>query len=72
MDEEWAAPTLRFVRGKKINMSKKKVTDIIAGELSDFLEQEGYELYHLELVKVAKDWFLRVYIDKLQNEYERS
>ena len=45
-------------------MSKKKITDIITGELSEFLEQEGYELYHLEMVKVVKDWYLRVYIDK--------
>lgn len=45
-------------------MSKKKITDIITGELSGFLEQEGYELYHLEMVKVVKDWYLRVYIDK--------
>lgn len=48
-------------------MSKKKITDIITGELSGFLEQEGYELYHLEMVKVVKDWFLRVYIDKKQD-----
>lgn len=48
-------------------MSKKKITDIIAGELSDFLDREGYELYHLEMVKEAKDWFLRVFIDKKQD-----
>jgi len=47
-------------------VSKKKITDIITGELSGFLEQEGYELYHLEMVKVVKDWYLRVYIDKQQ------
>lgn len=51
-------------------MSKKKTTDIITGELSGFLEQEGYELYHLEMVKEAKDWFLRVYIDKKQTSDE--
>jgi ribosome maturation factor RimP len=44
-------------------VSKKKITDIITGELTGFLEQEGYELYHLEMVKVVKDWYLRVYID---------
>ena len=47
-------------------MAKKKITDLVADELSGFLDQEGYELYHTELVKVAKDWFLRVYIDKKQ------
>jgi ribosome maturation factor RimP len=53
-------------------VSKKKVTDIITGELSGFLEREGYELYHLEMVKVAKDWYLRVYIDKLQDLEEQG
>lgn len=53
-------------------MSKKKITDIIAGELAVFLEQEGYELYHLEMVKVAKDWYLRVYIDKRHESGEQG
>jgi ribosome maturation factor RimP len=52
-------------------VSKKKITDIIADELAGFLAQEGYELYHLEMVKVAKDWTLRVFIDKLQTEGEQ-
>jgi ribosome maturation factor RimP len=52
-------------------VSKKKITDIIAGELTVFLEQEGYELYHLEMVKVAKDWYLRVYIDKRHESGEQ-
>jgi ribosome maturation factor RimP len=51
-------------------VSKKKTTDIITGELSGFLEQEGYELYHVEMVKEAKDWFLRIYIDKKQTTDE--
>lgn len=53
-------------------MAKQKITDIITGELSGFLEQEGYELYHLEMVKVAKDWYLRVYIEKKQDSDEKS
>jgi ribosome maturation factor RimP len=53
-------------------VSKKKITEIITGELSGFLEQEGYELYHLEMVKVAKDWYLRVYIDKRQDLDEKG
>jgi ribosome maturation factor RimP len=36
----------------------------------DFLEQEGYELYNTEFVKEGRDWFLRVYVDKLaEGEY---
>ena len=53
-------------------VSKKKITDIIAGELSGYMEQEGYELYHLEMVKEVKDWYLRVYIDKKQDPEERG
>jgi ribosome maturation factor RimP len=57
---------------EKTKVAKKKITDIITDELSGFLEQEGYELYHLEMVKVVKDWFLRVYIDKKQDSEERG
>jgi len=44
-------------------MAKKKVTQVVEELLADFLEQEGYELYHSEFVKEGSDWFLRVYID---------
>lgn len=44
-------------------MAKKKVTQVAEELLADFLEQEGYELYHSEFVKEGSDWFLRVYID---------
>jgi ribosome maturation factor RimP len=53
-------------------VSKKKITDVITAELSGFLEQQGYELYHLEMVKVAKDWYLRVFIDKRQDTDEKE
>jgi len=53
-------------------MSKKKIADLITDELSEFLKQEGYELYHLEMVKVVKDWYLRVYIDKIQEGTQPS
>jgi len=44
-------------------MSKKKITEIAEEELKGFLSDNGYELYHTEFVKEAKDWFLRIYID---------
>lgn len=44
-------------------MSKKKIKDLIAEELSAFLEENQYELYNIEFVKEGKDWFLRVFID---------
>lgn len=49
-------------------MAKKKIKDLIAEELATFLPHHGMELYHVEFVKEAKDWFLRIYIDKLPGE----
>ena len=49
-------------------MAKKKVTEIAEELLADFLESEGYELYHSEFVKEGSDWFLRIYIDLKQDE----
>lgn len=49
-------------------MAKKKITEIAEAELSDFLSENGYELYNIEFVKEAKDYFLRVYIDNKQTE----
>jgi len=46
-------------------MAKSKIKDVIADLLKGFLEENGYELYNIEFVKEVKDWFLRVYIDKL-------
>lgn len=46
-------------------MAKKKIKDVIAEILEDFLAENGYELYNVEFVKEVKDWFLRVYIDKM-------
>jgi len=44
-------------------MSKQKITEIAKQELKGFLHDNGYELYNIEFVKEAKDWFLRIYID---------
>jgi len=46
-------------------MAKKKIKDIIAELLEEILAENGYELYNVEFVKEVKDWFLRVYLDKL-------
>ena len=47
-------------------MGKKKITDVVAERSGDFLTENGYELYNTEFVKEGRDWFLRVYIDKVQ------
>ena len=49
-------------------MAKKKITEIVEESTADFLAQNGLELYNSEFVKEGKDWFLRVYIDKLPKE----
>ena len=49
-------------------MAKKKITEIVEEITADFLGQNGLELYNSEFVKEGKDWFLRVYIDKLPRE----
>ena len=49
-------------------MAKKKITDVVAELSGDFLAENGYELYNTEFVKEGRDWFLRVYIDKVQAE----
>ena len=49
-------------------MAKKKITEIVEEITADFLGQNGLELYNSEFVKEGKDWFLRVYIDKLPKE----
>ena len=49
-------------------MAKKKITEIVADMLQEFLQQEGYELYNIEFIKEGRDWFLRVYLDKVSGE----
>lgn len=49
-------------------MAKKKITEVAAEMMSDFLASEGYELYNIEFVKEGKDWFLRVYVDMASGE----
>ena len=49
-------------------MAKKKITETVEEILQDFLKEEGYELYDSEFIKEGKDWFLRVYIDKPEEE----
>ena len=49
-------------------MAKKKITDVVAELAEEFLSENGYELYNTEFVKEGRDWFLRVYVDKIQAE----
>jgi ribosome maturation factor RimP len=47
-------------------MAKSSIKDLVAKELEEFLEKNGYELYNVEFIKEGKDWFLRVFIDRNQ------
>jgi len=46
-------------------MAKKTVKEIVTQLSQQFLEEQGLELYDVEFLKEGKDWFLRVYIDKV-------
>ena len=55
---------------REIFMAKKKITEAVGEMLAGFLSEEGYELYNCEFVKEGRDWFLRVYVDRVsQGEY---
>ena len=49
-------------------MAKKKVKDIVAGMLADYLPDQDLELFNVEYVKEGKQKYLRVYIDKPPEE----
>lgn len=51
-------------------MAKVKIKDLVEELLNPFLEENGLELYNVEFVKEAKEWFLRVYVDKLEGSEE--
>lgn len=51
-------------------MAKVKIKDLVEELLNPFLKENGLELYNVEFVKEAKEWFLRVYVDKLEGSEE--
>jgi len=48
-------------------MAKIKIKELVAEVLTEFLEKNGYELYNVEFIKEGKVWFLRVYIDRIDD-----
>lgn len=48
-------------------MAKISIKELVAMELQEFLEINGYEIYNVEFIKEGKDWFLRVFIDRAQS-----
>ncbi len=45
-------------------MAKESIASSVAQILDEFLEKEGYSLYHTEFTKEGPDRYLKVYIDK--------
>ena len=58
-------PLFRFERNRKV--AKKKIGDLISAWMQEFSESNPYELSRTEFVKEAGTWYLRVYVDKLEN-----
>ncbi|MBQ1471550.1 MAG: ribosome maturation factor RimP [Eubacterium sp.] len=48
---------------------KNNIRDLVGRILTSFLEEHGLELYHTEFRKEGKDWYLRVFIDRTDDEY---
>ncbi len=58
--EEWEQiPLFNYEKEKKLAKIEEKVESLIKQNI----ENLGYELYDVEYVKEAKDYFLRIYID---------
>jgi len=49
-------------------MSRKKITELVPELLESFLKENRYELFNIEYIKEGKDWYLRIYIDKMPGE----
>lgn len=47
---------------------KNNIRDLVGRILTSFLEEHGLELYHTEFRKEGKDWYLRVFIDRTDEE----
>lgn len=47
-------------------MAKAEIIALTKKLLDAFLAENGLELYDIEYVKEGHDWFLRIYIDKVQ------
>ena len=52
-------------------MAKVKIKDFVSENLSAYLAENNLELWNVEFVKEVKDWFLRVYIDKVEGSEEK-
>ena len=49
-------------------MAGKKVEELIASWMESYENAADYELSRTEFVKEGQDWYLRVYVDKVEGE----
>lgn len=49
-------------------MTKQNIRKLIEELISEFLNENGLELWNVEFQKEGRDWFLRVYIDRKNPE----
>ena len=49
-------------------MAKKKIGEYVSDWMEEFGRDNPYELSRCEFVKEGTDWYLRVYVDKLEGE----
>lgn len=49
-------------------MAGKKVEELIASWMESYERAADYELNRTEFVKEGQDWYLRVYVDKVEGE----
>lgn len=47
-------------------MAKEKITEITKDLLDEFLKANGLELYDIKFVKEGPDWFLKIFIEKIE------
>ena len=47
-------------------MAKKKIGEYVSDWMEEFGRDNPYELSRCEFVKEGTDWYLRVYVDKLE------
>jgi len=49
-------------------VAKKKIGEYVSDWMEEFGRENPYELSRCEFVKEGSDWYLRVYVDKLEGE----
>lgn len=49
-------------------MSKNTIVEFVKSKLGEFLEEKGLYLYNVDYVKEGREWYLRVFVDRKDDE----